>query len=523
MSSIEAVRRGNGAPGLAGGTSAGAGLVRLGSALRARTLAAKARLLFAAVGLLVVLAIGLAVVYYQRAETELAHVSTIEHLAYGLVSVSTQGEDLTRDLTIPGDIGGSSARGLAEHWMADLVLMRPEGLLAAALDPREVALFEHDIQRLEDLLNGGIETLERLEAFRLEIGLVVQRYIEQAKHTLVELRRRHLDELEGAKGRRQQLMIVFVTLCVGAFTGIAVLGWLFVTRLLRALAVLERRSQSIAAGDYGEPMPAGRDDEVGHLIESVNTMACKLAERDREITAVRRQTAQQEKMLALGTLAASIAHEVGNPLQSIMAVCDRLAGCVCEARCTHHDEVAAHIDVIAEHAARMARTLEEVRGFARPSEPETQRFDLNRVVERTLRLMRFEPRLAKIRLSTETAEEPLFILGVPDHVVQVVMNLLINAADAVDPERGAITVAARRAGHHVVLSVSDNGPGIPEAVRKAVFEPFFTTKPEGKGTGLGLSVCRSIVKDHGGRIEIVSTPGEGATILIRLPYSGCEA
>ncbi|WP_448191341.1 ATP-binding protein [Azospirillum sp. sgz301742] len=532
MSSIQALRRDDGAPDIAGGEPARAesgpsrvpaGLPGWVGRLSANTLAAKARMLFAAIGLLVVFSIGLAVVYYQRAESDLGRVNTIEHLAYGLVSVSAQGEDLLRDLTIPADAGGPHSRALAEHWLGDLAAMRPDGLLAAALHPKDVTAFEYDVQRLEAMLTEGLNTQERLDEFRSEIEMAINRFTGQAHDALVEMRRRHIDELEQAKTRRQQLMVVFVALCVGAFAGIAVLGGLFVTRLVKALAVLERRSRGIAAGDYGEPIPAGRGDEVGHLIEAVNTMARKLAERDREANAVRQQAAQQEKMLALGTLAASIAHEVGNPLQSIMAVCDQLAGCLCESPCERRDTLLGHTDVIAEHAGRMARTLDEVRGFARPSVPETQRFDLNRVVERTLNLMRFEPRLAKIKLSTELCAERLYIDGVPDHIVQVLMNLLINAADAVDPEQGWILVTTRRAGRRVILSVSDNGPGIPESVKKAVFEPFFTTKPEGKGTGLGLSICRSIVKDHGGQIEIVSAPDSGTSIVIRLPYSECAA
>jgi len=489
----------------------------------AATLAAKARRMFAAIGLLLLLGVGLGVVYYQRAEAELGHISTVEHLAYGLVNVSTHGENLLRDLTIPADVTTTGARALAEHWMAELSIMRPEGLLAAALAPQDVTAFEYDLHRLEGLLTAGVATQALFEEFRSDIEMVVHRYVAQAQQTLIELRRRHFEELETAKSRRQHLMIAFVALFAGAFTGIAVMVGLFITRLLHALAVLEGRSQSIAAGDYGEPIPVQRDDEVGHLMQAVNTMACKLAERDREINTVRQQTAQQEKMLALGTLAASIAHEVGNPLQSIMAMCDQLADCLCAAPCARRDVLLGHADRIADHAGRMARILDGVRNFARPSVPEFQTFDLNRVVGQTLDLMRFEPRLASIPLNTELAGEPLFIEGVPDHLVQILMNLLINAADAVNPETGRIVVSTRREERIVVLAVSDNGPGIPEGVRKAVFEPFFTTKPEGKGTGLGLSVCRSIVKDHGGKIEIASSPEQGTSILVRLPYSGCAA
>jgi len=491
--------------------------------LPAGSLSTKAKLLFVAVGMLVVLEIVLAVVYYARSEDDLEHIRSIEHLAYGLVGISTQGQDLLRDLTIPLPPASESAGTLAEHWMADLNAMRPEGLLTAALDPRDVTAFEYDLRNLERQLQNGLRTAEQHEAFRSGIEMAVTRYVTQAHSTLMDLRRRDLGLLEDAKTRRQRLMLVFVGLCVVGFLGIAASGGLFIARLIGTLAVLERRSHRIAAGDYGEPLPVTRSDEVGHLIEGINAMAAKLAVRDREIAATRQAAAQQEKMLALGTLAATIAHEVGNPIQAIIAVCDQLADGLRTAPCAHRDIALGHIDTIAENAGRMARTIDEVRNFARPSVPEPQRFDLNRVVQTTLRLMRFEPRLARLTLEFEPTEEPLFVDGVPDHFVQVLMNLLINAVDAVDPEDGWILVTTRRIRNNVILSVSDNGPGIPEAVRKAVFDPFFTTKPEGKGTGLGLSICRSIVRDHGGRIEIADSVECGASVTIRLPYSGCAA
>jgi two-component system NtrC family sensor kinase len=153
--------------------------------------------------------------------------------------------------------------------------------------------------------------------------------------------------------------------------------------------------------------------------------------------------------------------------------------------------------------------------FARTSTGRKIASDLREIFHRTVELVRYDKRFRRVRFQAEFEAVPPLLVN-PDQMEQVLLNLLLNALDAM-PAGGDLRATMRREGPEVVIQVSDTGRGIdPEALDR-VFDPFFTTKPLGKGTGLGLSICYGTVKEHGGTITVRSTPGAGTTFTIRLP------
>ncbi|MBI4240550.1 MAG: response regulator, partial [Candidatus Rokubacteria bacterium] len=222
---------------------------------------------------------------------------------------------------------------------------------------------------------------------------------------------------------------------------------------------------------------------------------------------------QAEKMTALGELVAGVAHEINNPLSSIMGYAQLLLGKDLPA------EVRRRLETMLSEADRVARIVKNLLTFARKHPPEKNYLGLNGVIEKTLELKAYHFRVSQIRLEKNLAPDlPLTMLDF-HQIQQVLFNLLNNAEQAiVEAARGGtIRVSTRLVGDRIEARVADDGPGIPRDIQARVFEPFFTTKKEGKGTGLGLSLCYGIVQEHGGGIRLESQPGKGTTFVIDLP------
>ncbi|HVZ79119.1 MAG TPA: ATP-binding protein, partial [Gemmatimonadaceae bacterium] len=231
--------------------------------------------------------------------------------------------------------------------------------------------------------------------------------------------------------------------------------------------------------------------------------------------------AQSEKLAALGTLAAGVMHEINNPLATIAAAAEALETRVREGTVAA-DALNAALDdtlsLIAEEVRRCTGIVNSVLSFSRPQPAERGPVDLNAVVERTLFLLRHHPRFRHVRAQVEATAGLPIVEASEEQLVQVLMALLFNAMDAMR-DQGTVVIRTRGLSDppRVFLEVQDEGDGIAPAHLRRIFEPFFTTKPVGRGTGLGLSVCYSIIADHGGRIDVQSQPGRGATFRVELP------
>jgi PAS domain S-box-containing protein len=241
-------------------------------------------------------------------------------------------------------------------------------------------------------------------------------------------------------------------------------------------------------------------------------------EAEAQLAIQREALHQSEKLTALGSLLAGVAHELNNPLSVVVGYSSMLQELSQDPGITSRAE---KIHAAAERCSRIVRTF---LAMARKRPPSRGMVDLNQVVEAALELSAYGLRSAGIEIGTELEADLPMVWGDEDQLHQVVTNLVINAQQALlmsEPPR-RLNVSTRSDGGMVEVVIHDNGPGIPEEVRTRIFEPFFTTKDAGSGTGVGLSVCRAIVTAHEGRIEVETAPGGSTAIIVRLPSMQSE-
>lgn len=222
---------------------------------------------------------------------------------------------------------------------------------------------------------------------------------------------------------------------------------------------------------------------------------------------------QTEKLASLGQMVTGVAHELSNPLTSILGYAQRL---VTRGQTAERQEEAGRIY---EEAERANTILRQLLLSARETRPERRTVSLNQMVLRTLELQRFGTGARQILVEMDLDPDLPLVQGDPGQLQQVLLNLVANARQAIEESQkgGRIRVRSKRTTEgRVLLEVSDDGPGIPEAIQARIFDPFFTTKPEGLGTGLGLSIVLGIVGEHGGQVHVTSPPGGGATFRIEL-------
>jgi two-component system NtrC family sensor kinase len=233
--------------------------------------------------------------------------------------------------------------------------------------------------------------------------------------------------------------------------------------------------------------------------------------------------AHAEKLAAIGQLAAGVMHEINNPLATIAAIAESLEfkiGDAEKAGAVFSPDVKEYLHIIDNEVARCKQIVDGLLDFSRPRQPLRERADINEVVEKTLLLLKHHVRFKKMQLVRDLgASIPRVPKANGEQLVQVFMALLINATDAMQGRHGSVTIRTRAGAGTggVIAEVIDQGHGIPRTELSKIFEPFYTTKEAGKGTGLGLSICYAIVQEHGGKLEVESTVGQGSTFRIVLP------
>ena len=321
------------------------------------------------------------------------------------------------------------------------------------------------------------------------------------------------------------------------------------------LRALEERSGEMSKGQLARPVPPwGEADELGRLAVIFEEMRRSLRDRLRSTESinvdlereVRRRTEaleqrnaelrdaldklrraqdnliRSEKLASMGRLVAGIAHEINNPVNAVInslgpldEAVKRIAGVVPAGPIAKLAAEASEIlAVVQRGAARTKSIVQALHGYARGDETVEREVSLARSVEDTLGLL--QHRLRHVQIVKDVDPEAR-IRGFPGQIDQVLMNLLTNAAQAIGDRGGTIRVSAQCRDARVLLTVSDDGPGIPADVVPRIFDPFFTTKDVGEGSGLGLSIVHGIIERHGGQIDVDSKPGQGTTFTISFP------
>jgi PAS domain S-box-containing protein len=299
-------------------------------------------------------------------------------------------------------------------------------------------------------------------------------------------------------------------------------------------ALLERLTVDGSVTDYllrlrradGNPvwveLTARADPPVDDQSVRVEALLRDVSERkklDDETRDLYHQLLQAEKMAALGQTVSGVAHELNNPLATILSWAERLSQ-----RPTLEEPVRRGLETILSESERAARIVRNLLTFARKRQTTRAMVDVNQVVRETLALRAYEQRVTNISVIDALAAGLPQVFADGHQVQQVLLNLVINAEQAMLSANGRGILVVRTwhdtDQESVILEINDDGPGIPDDLQPKIFDPFFTTKEVGKGTGLGLTVAYAIVQEHGGRIRLESRPNIGASFYVELPVTG---
>jgi signal transduction histidine kinase len=299
------------------------------------------------------------------------------------------------------------------------------------------------------------------------------------------------------------LIIVFIA---------AISGVVVSRKFTSPLESLSAAVRKVAKGDFDVNVEIESRDEIGQLSTSFNDMADELMERERSLKSAQLALVQSEKMAAVGTLSAGLAHEVKNPLSAVLGYAQ-----LSKRKLSQPDVIKKHLDTIENETRRCNEIISNLMQFSRQEKGEFTDVTVNEVVEKSVGIVDHQLGLNNVHVNMELAPGIPEIIGNPNQLQQVLMNLAINAQQAMEPDGGNVDIVTYCDDDNVYISVSDTGPGISEEVAEKIFEPFFTTKAAGEGTGLGLSVTYGIIRDHKGDIRVERTDSGGARFVIELP------
>ena len=338
----------------------------------------------------------------------------------------------------------------------------------------------------------------------------------------------------------QMIGIVAISLSFILVVSISV-GVLLNRLIYVRLKDLEAGAKKLSSGDLDHRIPVRGNDEFGRMAGSFNlmtgalqksreelqewvqTLEQKVEKRTQELRAAEAEVAQGEKLASVGILSAGIAHELNNPLTGVLTFTSLL-----RKKMPEGSQDAEDLDLVIHETKRCASIIRRLLDFGREKVPEKKFANINQLIENTVRLVERPASLQQIEINMDLDSDLPLVWIDADLIKQVIMNMLINAQQAIEG-KGSITIQTRRyTGKSspkpgvepeptVEIAIIDTGCGIPEPNLQRIFDPFFTSKEVGKGTGLGLSVSFGIIRAHGGAIKVESVVGDGTTFRIQLP------
>ncbi len=285
----------------------------------------------------------------------------------------------------------------------------------------------------------------------------------------------------------------------------------------RPLQRITLAAVQVTDGEYGTEVDLRKsNDEIGLLANSFNEMSRKMADDIEQLKKLNEQLTRTEKLAAMGTLSAGVAHEVNNPLASISSLIQMMQ------RKDLDEDTKEKLRLISTQITRITQVTKDMMDFARARPAAKSLINVNEIIEMSLRLASFDKSFQKLELETDFEENMPEILADSDQLQQVFLNLFLNARDAM-PSGGELSIITAQNEREIFIKISDSGIGINSKDLKKIFDPFFTTKSAGNGTGLGLAVCYGIVTAHGGKIEAALNKSNGTTFLIILPKNEKKA
>ncbi|MBI2823864.1 MAG: HAMP domain-containing histidine kinase [Planctomycetia bacterium] len=296
--------------------------------------------------------------------------------------------------------------------------------------------------------------------------------------------------------------------------------WIFLP-----LKVLIQGSRKVAAGEFSYRIRLASNDEISELAAAMNDMTARFQairdDLDRQVQLRTKQVVRSEQLASVGFLAAGVAHEINNPLASIALCAESLEGRMNDIVPADDDQAAVvkhYLRMIQDEAFRCKEITERLLDFSRIGDVKRQTTDLRELVQGVIEMLGHLGKYQEKHVEL-VAGEPLLVPVNPQEIKQVVLNLLTNGLDSLDPG-GTVRIELDRRAGQAEMVVSDNGCGMTPDVLEQIFEPFFTRRRGGQGTGLGLSIVYRIVADHEGSIEVHSDgPARGSTFRVRLPLA----
>ena len=264
---------------------------------------------------------------------------------------------------------------------------------------------------------------------------------------------------------------------------------------------------------------------VGEINQFTQNLETKVEERTQQLKAAQKKLLQSDRLASLGQLSASVAHEINNPVSGVLNLSMLMQRMLKDDGVPPNRiaEFRKYLGQVTIETARVGRIVSDLLAFSRRSKPQRAQADLNRIVRTTLSLVEHKMKLSNVALEAVYCEDLPSVPCDPSQIQQVVLNLLLNAAEATQGKaERRVNVTTAKGADAVLLYIADNGEGIPPENLAKIFDPFFTTKSEGKGVGLGLAVSYGIIEAHGGDIEVRSTVGAGTTFTVSLPLEQRE-
>ena len=280
----------------------------------------------------------------------------------------------------------------------------------------------------------------------------------------------------------------------------------------RPLQRITLAAVKVTKGGYGTEVDLRKsNDEIGLLANSFNEMSRKMAADIDELQRLNEQLIRSEKLAAMGTLAAGVAHEVNNPLASISSLVQMM-----RVQEGHSAETREKLNLISTQIERIKQVTQDMTNFARVRPAAKSEINVNEIIRTSLRLASFDKAFQQLNVESKLGDDLPDVLADEDQLQQVFLNLFLNARDAMTGG-GTLSIKTTSYDNDIVIEIADTGVGIPDAELSLVFDPFFTTKPAGHGTGLGLAVCYAIVTAHDGKIEVTKNDPTGTKFTVIFP------